>query len=72
MFNTKSILASKTFWLNLIGTAILVLETNGAIMPAAWIPYSILVLGILNILNRFLTNTGVAVGSATIPGNKIN
>lgn len=46
---------SKTFWLNVIAIAILVgdyLFTN-QIIPAEW---GVLVLGILNIINRFFTS----------------
>jgi hypothetical protein len=55
--NIKSIFASKTFWLNVAGTA---LTYGGALPPK----YSIPVMAVANIANRFLTN-----GSVNLTGN---
>lgn len=50
----KTLLTSKTFWLNVLGTAVQVAPVLGPMIPQ---PYGILVLGLLNVLNRyFLTS----------------
>ena len=49
---------SKTFWLNVIAISILIADylfTN-QIIPAEW---GVLILGILNIINRFFTSQPV-------------
>ena len=50
----KSIFASKTFWLNLLGFATAYAE----ILPPK---YGLPVLAGANIVNRFLTTTGVSI-----------
>ncbi len=55
----KSIIASKTFWLNIVGLLILVLTNTelmaGLHLSAAWVAG---ILAVLNILNRWLFTTG--------------
>ncbi len=52
----KSIFASKTFWLNILGAATMVVSSG--VVP---VKYSAPVLALLNIGNRFLTSTSVSV-----------
>lgn len=56
---TKSIFASKTFWLNIVGTAVMVLPHVSGFIPQPW---GSVVLGILNVANRFFTS-----GEVTVP-----
>ena len=60
---TKSIFVSRTFWLNVIGLAVLILSSADvlAILPPAAIRYEVAALAILNILNRFLTSMPVSL-----------
>lgn len=55
--NVKSIFASKTFWLNVIGLASL-------FVPNLSPQYSMPILAVLNIANRFLTNGSVNIMGA--------
>lgn len=50
----KSIFTSKTFWLNLLGLAAHV----GGIVPPK---YSVPIMAVVNIANRFVTSTPVSV-----------
>jgi len=50
----KSIFASKTFWLNVLGIA----ATYGNFLPQK---YAIPVIGVVNIVNRFLTSQPVNI-----------
>lgn len=55
----KNILKSKTLWLNIIGSALLIVnELNGKFIPTE---YAGLALCILNIANRFLTSGSVTI-----------
>ena len=56
--DTKSILASKTFWLNVVG---LLGELTGILPPL----YAAPILAVLNIALRFLTDKPVTL---TLPG----
>jgi hypothetical protein len=51
---TKSIFKSKTFWLNILGLA----SMYGDLLPPK---YSVPVLAVANIANRFLTSQPVSV-----------
>lgn len=57
----KSIFASKTFWLNILGGAIAVSQ----IVPPK---YSMPIMAISNIGMRLLTNQSVTVGNPQQPG----
>ena len=52
--DAKSIFASKTFWLNLVGAVVIVAQA----LPEK---YSVPTLALLNILNRFLTDQPVTL-----------
>ena len=56
---TKSIFASKTFWLNIIETAVMVLPQVSRFIPQPW---GSVVFGIINVANRFFTS-----GEVTVP-----
>jgi hypothetical protein len=56
---SKKIWKSKTFWLNVVGMAILIVNSQaGHLIPTE---YGALALAILNIANRFLTNQPVTL-----------
>jgi hypothetical protein len=57
--DSKHLFVSKTFWLNVIGIA----TTVGGILPQKW---AIPVLGVANILNRFLTNQPVTLSLSSL------
>jgi hypothetical protein len=59
----KSIFASKTFWLNLVAIAILILSSPAVlnVVPAQYLPYETAILGVLNIINRFFTKDEVTL-----------
>ncbi len=50
----KSLVGSKTFWINLLGSAISVLG-SGVVPPK----YSIPIMGAINIINRLLTGVPI-------------
>lgn len=50
----KSIFASKTFWLNVLGMA----SMYGNLLPPK---YAVPTLAVANIANRFLTSTAVSI-----------
>ena len=52
--DAKSILKSKTFWLNLVGVGLQFVD----VVPQ---PYGMYALAVLNILNRLLTNQPVKI-----------
>lgn len=54
----KSIFASKTFWLNLLGTAVSLSLEYGNVLP---MKYSVPVLAVANIINRFFTSQPVSI-----------
>lgn len=56
--DSKSIFKSKTFWLNLLGTVALLANHAAPILPPQYAP---IVLGVANIINRFLTKTPVTL-----------
>lgn len=58
MFDPKSIFASKTFWLNVLGTAATLAAAAANVLPPQ---YSVIALGVANILNRFLTKQPVTL-----------
>ena len=58
---TKSIWVSKTFWLNIIGLAVLALNQMGTVLPPNAAPYIAAALAALNILMRFLTEVPVSL-----------
>jgi hypothetical protein len=63
--NSKPIYQSKTLWLNLVGMAILIVNSQiGHLIPTE---YGALALAILNIANRFLTTQPVTVLPAAPP-----
>lgn len=57
---SKPIYQSKTFWVNVVGLIILVLQYFGAVN---WVPQADLagLLGVLNIILRFFTTTAVTL-----------
>jgi hypothetical protein len=58
MVNILKILKTKTFWLNAIGGALLIVnDLNGKLIPADMATSALV---ILNILNRFLTTKPVS------------
>ena len=57
----KSIWNSKTFWLNAVGGAILILTQATDALPASAQPYLAAALAVLNIANRFLTSQPVSI-----------
>lgn len=54
----KSIFASKTFWLNFLGTAATLGLEYGNLLP---MKYSVSVLAVANIINRFFTSQPVSL-----------
>lgn len=56
MFRSKSIFASKTLWLNLLGGAATVLGYAADVLPPH---YAALALALANIANRFITESPV-------------
>ncbi len=58
--DAKSILTSKTFWLNILGLAV----TIGGILPQKW---GVPILAIANIAVRFLTDQPVSLLGTTAP-----
>ena len=65
VMKTKTIFVSKTFWLNVIGISIAIFNTLQPEVIGIETELLALILGILNILNRFLTN-----GSVNLVGTK--
>ena len=58
--NAKSIWNSKTLYINLVGSAIVILTQLADVAPA-WQPYLAAGLALLNIINRFLTTVPVTL-----------
>jgi hypothetical protein len=56
MFDSKSIFASKTFWLNVLGGAATILSYSADILPPH---YAALALAAANVLNRLFTKQPV-------------
>lgn len=59
--NTKSLFASKTFWVNLLGGIGGAAATYGGYIPPKYAPAVLAVGGCANIILRALTNQGVHV-----------
>ena len=55
---SKSLFKSKAFWLNVLGTATIYSDALASILPPK---YAIVVLGVLNILTRLITDQPVHV-----------
>jgi hypothetical protein len=56
--DSKSIFKSKTFWFNVLGTAATVLVNAANVLPPQ---YSVIALGIGNLILRFVTKTPVTL-----------
>lgn len=56
---SKSIWVSKTFWLNVVGGAILVVTQLSDAVPPSIHPWLVGALAALNVINRFLTDQPV-------------
>jgi len=56
---TKSWITSKTLWLNILATAVVIVQ---AIQGQSWVnpEYQVMALAILNALVRLLTNTAIS------------
>ena len=62
----KSILKSKTFWFGVVVFAAGGTQAIQDILPAEWMPYALAASGVLSILLRLVTNSGV-----TLPSNPL-
>jgi hypothetical protein len=62
--NVKSIFASKTFWINLLGGVAATTGTLTGVIPAKYTPAIVATGSIANILLRLVTNQGVSVSGA--------
>ena len=58
------ILTSKTLWLNVIAVVIFIIQS---LQGKAWLPaeYQAIILGVLNMIVRFLTNDSLTTASTT-------
>jgi hypothetical protein len=56
----KSLLASKTFWINLVGGAAQIVGLTTGLIPAPYAPIGIGVQAILNIILRLITNQPIS------------
>jgi len=61
MFWTKSILKSKTFWVNVVGGAAQIAGVLSGILPPKYAAIAVAVQGTANIWVRFLTSERVSV-----------
>jgi len=60
----KSLLASKTFWVNVLGIVGMVVTSTGWLIEADWIKYQAVALGAINVALRLYTGepiTGIVV-----------
>jgi len=51
----KALLTSKTFWVNVVALAGMVLQASGLISGSDWLAYEAAALGIANIILRLVT-----------------
>lgn len=58
---SKSLFASKTFWINLLSGIVTVSGEASGIIPPAWSPYIAAAVGVANILLRLISNGPVHV-----------
>lgn len=55
----KSLVESKTFWINVLGTVVQVLPDLAAVIPQ---PYGIIAMAVINIVNRlFFTEQPITI-----------
>jgi hypothetical protein len=60
----KSLLASKTFWVNVLAVVGMVVTSTGWLVEADWVQYEAVALGALNVALRLYTGepiTGIVV-----------
>jgi len=58
----KALLTSKTFWVNVVALAGMVLQATGLVSGSDWLGYEAAALGVVNIILRLITGepiTGV-------------